>query len=471
MKKARNRIFFGAPGTGKSFELNEQAKKDFKDTMERVTFYPTYSFAQFVGTYKPVMRDNGISYEYVPGPFIRILLKALKNKNKNYLLIIEELNRANAAAVFGDVFQLLDRDSEGKSRYPITVSEDLQRYIGEKYPELESIKNKLVLPENLYIWATMNSADQGVFPLDTAFKRRWDFEYFGVNANEDKVENYMVEIGKDYPKYYPWNNVRKAFNDRLLQNNVNEDKQLGPFFVKPDMSLPFDELQEDKQTEAQNIEQGEKPAESSIAAAESQTEVKQDQDNNTISWQTFKSKVIMYLFEDAARQCRKNFWGNSETSLTYSNICDKMEEGEYFGFEFGEKVNTAGAQNNVNLQGQDCSFIQKIESILDGSQETKKKKIGYLNNHFIKRLAENRDSTYHNITSLRLLAEHIYQNKENEEQIKQLIKDCKKGVAPNSWKSYKGAFDEFKNKVIMHYRDIQSGGEQVAQEQADAPQN
>lgn len=224
----RNLIYFGAPGTGKSFKLNEaviakrgadgrpiaEGQEGVSLDYERVTFYPTYSYAQFVGCYKPVMvpvadknstnvtGNEEIAYKFVPGPFLRILVKALNDPAHNYCLVIEEINRANAAAVFGDVFQLLDRNADGVSEYEITTSEDVKKFLesdeekgGLKEAALHDLKRvseggldtyQLKIPKNMYIWATMNSADQGVFPLDTAFKRRWEFEYIDINNGEDK---------------------------------------------------------------------------------------------------------------------------------------------------------------------------------------------------------------------------------------------------------------------------------------------
>ena len=178
----RNRIVFGAPGTGKSYELKEDCEdllKDAKDNYERVTFHPDYSYSQFVGTYKPVMgADEKIRYDFVPGPFMRVYVEALKSgRTENpqpHLLLIEEINRAKVAAVFGDVFQLLDRDDDGVSEYEIQASEDIRKYLAKQLGGTPDNYQKIRIPNNMFIWSTMNSADQGVFPMDTAFKRRWN---------------------------------------------------------------------------------------------------------------------------------------------------------------------------------------------------------------------------------------------------------------------------------------------------------
>lgn len=194
-KYERNRIVFGAPGTGKSYELKEDCEDLLKDTngsYERVTFHPDYSYSQFVGTYKPVMgADEKIRYDFVPGPFMRVYVEALKSgRTENpqpHLLLIEEINRAKVAAVFGDVFQLLDRDDDGVSEYEIQASEDIRKYLAKQLGGTPDNYQKIRIPNNMFIWSTMNSADQGVFPMDTAFKRRWNFEYLGINENEEKI--------------------------------------------------------------------------------------------------------------------------------------------------------------------------------------------------------------------------------------------------------------------------------------------
>ena len=303
--KARNRILFGAPGTGKSFTINRERKELLGETnetdYERVTFHPDYSYANFVGTYKPVPfidqdGKDAITYEYVPGPFMRVYVNALKSGRtespKPYLLIIEEINRANVAAVFGDVFQLLDRDSKQVSEYPIQASEDIKKYLAKELGGDPDNYSKIKIPNNMFIWATMNSADQGVFPMDTAFKRRWDFTYIGIDDNDDDLNGKTVEVGSKVAQRIEWNKLRKAINDFLAKQKINEDKQIGPYFISRDIVVP----------------------EGTVIDKKKFAEV-------------FKSKVIMYLFEDAAKQKRATlFEGCFQNSSRYSEICKEFDE-------------------------------------------------------------------------------------------------------------------------------------------------
>ena len=313
---AYNYLVFGAPGTGKSHEVKKLQEEYFSDTnsFERITFYSNYSYSNFVGTYKPKMDGRDITYTFVPGPFIRILEKAYKNPNKNFLLLIEEINRANAAAVFGDVFQLLDRKA-GRSEYSIETNEDLKLYFAEKFiekfSEIADIRektqilnyfSKIYIPSNMYIWSTMNSADQGVFPMDTAFKRRWDFRYIGVDENSDSIKNVIFSItnSRNEIKNVNWNKLRIKLNEILSgpQCKVNEDKLLGPYFISGEL------MAIDKETNQFN---------------------KGEFDNSKFL-DAFKNKVIMYLFEDAAKQKRTEIFKGCDDVSRFSSICNEFNK-------------------------------------------------------------------------------------------------------------------------------------------------
>lgn len=300
-----NRILFGAPGTGKSFTLNKDARGlvgvGNEGDYERVTFHPDYSYANFVGTYKPIpCKDSdgkdAITYAYVPGPFMRVYVKALKNSReeiaKPFLLIIEEINRANVAAVFGDIFQLLDRGNDNVSEYPIQASEDIKKYLCDELGGQPENYEKIRIPDNMFIWATMNSADQGVFPMDTAFKRRWDFTYLGIDDSDKDIRGKYVYLADDRSQKVEWNKLRKAINSFLAKEKINEDKQLGPYFISRDIVVP-----------------------------EFGNEIDRDR-----FIRVFKNKVIMYLFEDAAKQKRSRlFEGCFSNASRYSEICREFE--------------------------------------------------------------------------------------------------------------------------------------------------
>lgn len=228
-----NRLIYGAPGTGKSNLLKKESLV-FGENYERVTFYEDYSYSQFVGSYKPYSDKNGkVGYKFVAGPFLRQLGKALNpnNNGQPYLIIIEEINRANASYVFGDMFQLLDRDSNGVGEYEVHVSDEVKQYLKDEH---QINKDSLKLPANFYIWATMNCADQGVFPLDSAFKRRFDeYKLMDINDNEYKIANIDILVGCNGIGTINWNLFRRTINKYLLSKDIKDDKLIGPFFIKP----------------------------------------------------------------------------------------------------------------------------------------------------------------------------------------------------------------------------------------------
>lgn len=266
--KPRQCITYGAPGTGKSYGIEEVVGK-YADTV-RTTFHPDSDYSTFVGCYKPTMvpqvkyglqgkpieqggevvTENVIAYLYVPQAFTKAYVRAWSklfdsgksDEEKRQYLVIEEINRGNCAQIFGDLFQLLDRKGGWYSKYPIEADTDLSRYIGEELgklppdmktnipPEVLS-GTKLVLPPNLYIWATMNTSDQSLFPIDSAFKRRWEWKYMPIS---DAGKGWKIEVAKG-EVYDWWAFLEKA--NALVQNATDsEDKKLGYFFCKADAS-------------------------------------------------------------------------------------------------------------------------------------------------------------------------------------------------------------------------------------------
>lgn len=252
------KIFFGAPGTGKSFKIDDPEKgyglKDVDESRKfRTTFHPDYDYAQFVGAYKPKKESNSITYSFVPQVFAKSYAAAWKQyfdagsvstvENQVYL-VIEEINRGNCAQIFGDIFQLLDRVSDGTdkgfSQYSIDADCDFADWLKNNDAGLKSVWNqykdevgdgKLRLPPNLNILATMNTSDQSLFPMDSAFKRRFDWEYVPISFEGKDAANYQIDIDGSQ---YSWQNFVEAVNDKILDLTESEDKQLGEFFIKPD---------------------------------------------------------------------------------------------------------------------------------------------------------------------------------------------------------------------------------------------
>ena len=275
-EKSLQQIFYGAPGTGKSHAINElTAGKD----VIRTTFHPDTDYSTFVGAYKPTtkpvpvttvigteavpvrgkdgkeMKEDKIVYEFVSQAFLQAYIEAWRKYSaaqeneepQDVYLVIEEINRGNCAQIFGDLFQLLDRGDEGFSEYPIKADSDLKKLLEKEFSGLE-IKNKekinalfkggkdivaqvlagedLLLPSNFYIWATMNTSDQSLFPIDSAFKRRWDWHYVPI-SNAGK--NWVIEVNG---AKYDWWKFLVAINDKVYHATYSEDKKLGYFFCK-----------------------------------------------------------------------------------------------------------------------------------------------------------------------------------------------------------------------------------------------
>lgn len=225
-------ILFGAPGTGKSHTLNSDANITEHNSI-RTTFHPDSDYSTFVGCYKPTRDEvsGEITYNFTPQAFTNAYVAAWKDVQNPFFLIIEEINRGNCAQIFGDIFQLLDRDEYGYSSYKITPDQDLANYISKQFEdtdiddaELKSGK-KMQLPPNLYIWATMNTSDQSLFPIDSAFKRRWDWRYIPIDYTD---RGHYIACGDTQ---YSWADFLQKVNDRVESVTQSEDKKLGYWFM------------------------------------------------------------------------------------------------------------------------------------------------------------------------------------------------------------------------------------------------
>lgn len=274
LKGTIQKIYYGCPGTGKSYKVMTETegpdgklivyfdkygayvpdintvadKSEHTTNIFRTTFHPDYDYSTFVGSYKPVMNpvldevgnDTGkedLAYEFVPQVFTNAYVRAWKSLNddtipdekKHVYLIIEEINRGNCAQIFGDLFQLLDRRKDGRSEYFIVPDAELRKYLAKQ--NLES--NKLILPENLHILATMNTSDQSLFPMDSAFKRRWAMEYIPVNLEHDIAKDFTFKVNG---KEYSWVKFLAKVNPLIRKATDSEDKQMGEFFIKGNIS-------------------------------------------------------------------------------------------------------------------------------------------------------------------------------------------------------------------------------------------
>ena len=229
-----NVIYYGSPGTGKSHRADiETNGKD----VQKVTFHPDYDYHSFVGGYKPTMDGDKIAYKFVPQIFTKIYVDAWKNlvsadETKPFYLQIEEINRGNCAEIFGDLFQLLDRDKDGFSKYEVTAEEELCKYLlsengfGGNHPGIEN--GKLRFPNNLKIIATMNTSDQSLFPMDSAFKRRWDWIYVPIDT-DCKYSDFTIQL--DNGKAFEWLSFLKVINEEIFEITKSQDKQIGNWFI------------------------------------------------------------------------------------------------------------------------------------------------------------------------------------------------------------------------------------------------
>lgn len=414
IRLALQQIYYGAPGTGKSYEINDLTKAY---STIRTTFHPDSDYSTFVGAYKPVMAESTvyglqgepikvsqgddvkvelkeprITYTFVKQAFLKAYLGAWQkyaNGNETaepQFLVIEEINRGNCAQIFGDLFQLLDRSDNGFSTYPIEADSDLQNEIKKAFAEggeyaiengldvddavdgytsnygetlSDDIKNGrvLLLPNNLYIWATMNTSDQSLFPIDSAFKRRWDWRYVKI---ADAGKGWKIRCGNEY---CDWWKFVEEINKRIAKETSSDDKKLGYFFCKP------------------------------------------PKDSSEISEEKFVGKVLFYLWNDVFK----------DGDISLFKVSDEPEAEICFDAFYGSdnKVNIeairtflVGIVGEENIKTNDDTFITVDENgnaidytkySFDGKSRLSKKDLGY--SIVMRYISEHSDKTFAELQS------------------------------------------------------------------------
>lgn len=292
----RNILLYGVPGSGKSYTIETNYCNDFS-LMERVVFHPDYMNTDFVGQILPTVKGEGdekeITYDFTPGPFTRVLKKAINDPGKHYYLVIEEINRGNAPAIFGEIFQLLDRESDGTSSYKITNYNIASEVFGNK-------ETPVFIPSNLSILATMNTADQNVFTLDTAFQRRWDMKM--IENDVTKAEHAKTKI---LDTTVTWEKFNTVVNEQIITSGAttlsSEDKRLGSYFVTEDV-LKYFTMETDKNEIAEKY---------NIDLENGQELERKIKDLNS----RFGDKVIKYLWDDVFKFSRDDLFESTYKSV------------------------------------------------------------------------------------------------------------------------------------------------------------
>lgn len=390
-------IYYGAPGTGKSYEINEITKKH---SAIRTTFHPDSDYSTFVGAYKPVMsqvelrdvsghvviedgkklKEERITYKYVKQAFLKAYLAAWqKYANGGFLdpqfLIIEEINRGNCAQIFGDLFQLLDRGDFVFSTYPIEADTDLQAEISKAFGEggeyalgegfniegvvsgydgiTEAVKEGrvLLLPDTLYIWATMNTSDQSLFPIDSAFKRRWDWKYVKIT---DAKKGWKIKCGSEECDW--WTFVTEI-NKKIAKETSSDDKKLGYFFCKPD-------------------------------------------NGNTISEDKFVGKVLFYLWNDVFKDGDTSLFkvGEYTEEATFEafynddNTVNIEAIRKYLVAVVGDNNIKSGNEKGPSPDGNPSNGIDYTKYSFNGETRLSKKDLGY--KIVMKYINEHSDKTF-----------------------------------------------------------------------------
>lgn len=396
--KCLQQIYYGAPGTGKSFEVKDTTKRY---STIRTTFHPDSDYSTFVGAYKPVMeetpvygaqgvevaKEKRITYSYVKQAFLKAYLGAWQKYAKGgetaelQFLVIEEINRGNCAQIFGDLFQLLDRSDNGFSTYPIEADSDLQNEIKKAFAEggeyaiengldvddavdgytsnygetlSDDIKNGrvLLLPNNLYIWATMNTSDQSLFPIDSAFKRRWDWRYVKI---ADAGKGWKIKCGTEY---CDWWTFVEEINKKIAKETSSDDKKLGYFFCKP------------------------------------------DKNGNTISEDKFVGKVLFYLWNDVFKDGDTSLFkvGEYTEEATFEafynddNTVNIEAIRKFLVAVVGDNNIKSGNEEGPSLDGNPSNGIDYTKYSFNGETRLSKKDLGY--KIVMKYINEHSDKTF-----------------------------------------------------------------------------
>ena len=367
---SRQIIYYGAPGTGKSHKIKKQLDGISKENIFRTTFHPDSHYSTFVGAYKPTMKkqyryegkvkasyyedddlanakkgdpvvEKAIEYNFIPQVFLNAYIRAYKT-DENVYLIIEEINRGNCAQIFGDLFQLLDRDENGKSEYTIKADADLRTFLEDNLGcDNPGIKDgELCLPSNLYIYATMNTSDQSLFPIDSAFKRRWDWEYEPI---KNKNTDWVIDI--DGLKYR-WSDFQKEVNARILNNTGSEDKMLGDYFVNPSAKV--------------------------------------------ISYDLFRNKILFYLWNDVCKDGDADIFPTDE-DFSFSKLYDEDSKRLIVSMmdKLGLKpIDENGTEDNEDdMSEDDDNSASSVRYSING-EETDEKGKAWGKGAFVKRAVE-----------------------------------------------------------------------------------
>ena len=309
---ASNTIFYGAPGTGKSHQVHTVECKGAEKVV--TVFHPDTQYSDFVGSLKPQtgVDSNGnpvVTYQFRPGPFTNALVKAKSYPDKHICLVIEEINRAPAAAVFGELFQLLDRKENGQSTYKIDAADpDMLMHINKKLCSVGMAElSQLEIPANLSILATMNSSDQAVMPMDAAFKRRWNFQYTDIDFTNPDAPNHNFKIATSFGEYdISWVDLAQIINDVLIDCNVPEDRLIGPFFL-----------------------------------------TKKEMNDEVTAQETLNGKLFVYLWDDVLRHigAKKIF---SSKFKTFGRLSSAFGNGDaVFNLQVEEKISEKGRKSEV----------------------------------------------------------------------------------------------------------------------------